>query len=176
MKLAHLTRRFFGALGDRPPAPADLAWAQSLLGPRSYELFARQAVHDQRHALCVARGVERDLGGTEHSGEPQWLAAALLHDCGKGEAGLGVGGRVVATVCGWAGAQRRAEAWSTRPGFAGRIGRYLRHPELGAAAVRTADGPEVAARWAEAHHRPAMWAQLPIPPAVVAALRAADDD
>ena len=69
-----------------------------------------------------------------------------------------------------------AEAWSERRGITRRIGLYLRHPELGASRIRLAGGPEAAAQWAEAHHTPDTWPDLELPPAVVAALDAADND
>ena len=52
---------------------------------------------DRRHAVGVAREVERSLGA--EASRPV-LAAALLHDVGKIESGLGVYGRVIATLCG----------------------------------------------------------------------------
>jgi hypothetical protein len=176
MRAAHLTRRFFGALGRRPPAAGDLAWAEAVLGPGAFALFARQPAYDRRHAVGVARDVERRLAGTPEAGDDRWLAAALLHDVGKLDAHLGVYGRVVATVSGAVAGHGMADAWSTGSGFTRRVGLYLRHPELGADRIRLAGGPEEAARWAGAHHRPETWGDLPIPRDVVEALHAADDD
>ena len=52
---------------------------------------------DRRHAAGVARRVEVALG--DEATRPV-LAAALLHDVGKTESGLGTYGRVIATISG----------------------------------------------------------------------------
>lgn len=63
----------------RPLDEADRAILRELLPPGGRELFATMSINDQRHSLSVyrkllARGcADRDM-----------LAAALLHDCGKG--------------------------------------------------------------------------------------------
>ena len=176
MKLAHLSQRFFRALWPGPARAVDLAWAESILTPAAMAEFRRLPNHDQRHALGVARDVQDPARGNPGRRRPRWLAAALLHDIGKLDARLGVYGRVVATVSGALAGRRMADAWSERRGFTRRIGLYLRHPELGASRIRLAGGPEEAARWAEAHHQPDTWPDLELPPAVVAALDAADND
>ena len=66
-------------------------------------------------------------------GHPPVLAAALLHDVGKNECGLGTYGRVIATVSG-AAIGRDADtirAWTRTRGFTRRVGLYLQHPKLG---------------------------------------------
>jgi predicted HD phosphohydrolase len=149
---------------------------RGILSEATFTQFRRQPNHDQRHAIGVARDVERRLGGTEYAGDDRWLAAALLHDIGKLDARLGVYGRVVATVAGNAAGRDMAEAWSARQGFTRRVGLYLRHAELGADRIRLAQGPDDAARWAAVHHRPEQWESTDIPPQVIAALDAADND
>jgi predicted HD phosphohydrolase len=124
----------------------------------------------------VARDVERRLAGTPDAADPRWTEAALVHDIGKLDAHLGVYGRVVATVAGHLAGHDMADAWSAKRGFTRRVGLYLRHAELGADRIRIAGGSEEAARWAAAHHHPEQWAATGIPPAVVAALDAADND
>jgi HD domain len=176
MKLAHLSQRFVRALWPGPARAEDLAWTESILTPATMTEFRRLPNHDQRHALGVARAVQTQLQGTPDADDPRWLAAALLHDVGKLDARLGVYGRVVATVSGAVAGRRTADAWSERRGITRRIGLYLRHPELGASRIRLAGGPEEAAQWAEAHHTPDSWPDLPLPPDVVAALDAADND
>jgi hypothetical protein len=99
-----------------------------------------------------------------------------LHDIGKLDGRLGVYGRVVATVAGNVAGHDMAEVWSSKSGFTRRVGLYLRHAELGADRIRLAQGPEEAARWAAAHHHPDEWDATGIPPEVVAALDAADND
>ncbi|HEX9505657.1 MAG TPA: HD domain-containing protein [Acidimicrobiia bacterium] len=176
MKLAHLSQRFVRALWPAPPRADDLAWAASILTPAAMGEFRRLPNHDQRHALGVARAVQTALAGSADADDERWLSAALLHDIGKLDARLGVYGRVVATVSGAVAGRRMADAWSQRCGLTRRIGLYLRHPELGASRIRLAGGPEEAARWAEAHHAPESWETLGLPPPVVAALDAADND
>lgn len=63
----------------RPLDEADRAILRELLPPGGRELFAAMSINDQRHSLSVyhkllARGCEDD----------DLLAAALLHDSGKG--------------------------------------------------------------------------------------------
>jgi len=176
MKLTHLTVRFFGALSPAAPRAADVQWAEAILPPAAYAQWKLQPRHDQRHTLNVARAVEASLAGTPEQGDPNWLAAALLHDIGKLDARLGVYGRVVATVSGAATGRALADAWSEKRGFTRRVGLYLRHPEIGADRIRLGGGPEVAAQWAAVHHDPDRWHELDIPVSVVAALAAADRD
>jgi hypothetical protein len=132
--------------------------------------------HDRRHSIVVARRVDDALGGTEHAGDTRWLAAALLHDVGKLDAGLGVLGRVGATLAGGAGGHDMAEVWSERRGITRRVGLYLRHPELGATRIRMVAGREEVARWAEVHHEDGDDDAFALPAPVVRALRDADDD
>ncbi|HEV3452268.1 MAG TPA: hypothetical protein VG869_13865 [Acidimicrobiia bacterium] len=172
----HLARRFVGALRPGGPRPGDVAWVGGVLEDEERTLWSRMASHDRRHSVLVARRVERALAGTDAAGDPRWLAAALLHDVGKLDAGLGVLGRVGATLAGGAAGHEWAETWSTRRGITRRVGLYLRHGELGATRIRVAGGREEAARWAAAHHTPAAWSETGIPPEVVDALVAADDD
>jgi hypothetical protein len=96
------------------------------------------------------------------------VAAALLHDVGKVEAGLGTFARVGATLLGGALGRERL---SHRPG---RVGRYLRHDVLGADLLAAAGSDPLTRTWAREHHLPpARWT---VDPEVGAALKAADDD
>ena len=176
MKLLHLAERFARALWPGPARPVDVAWVESVLTPSAYAQWRLQPGHDRRHTIRVAREVQAHLADTAYADDPRWLAAALLHDIGKLDARLGVYGRVVATVSGAAAGPGIADAWSERSGFTGRVGLYLRHPEIGADRIRLAGGPEEAAQWAAAHHEPSTWDTLTIPELVVAALAAADND
>jgi len=92
----HLVRRFVTSLSRREPDADDERWARSHLGPGEVELWARMAAPDRRHAVTVARRFVALRGGAT----PAEVAGALLHDVGKVESGLGVAGRVVATVVG----------------------------------------------------------------------------
>jgi hypothetical protein len=176
VKLAHLVRRFFGALRPGGPPLADERWAAQVLGPRPFQLWSRMPGHDRRHSIGVARRVEAALASTEVADVRPFLAAALLHDVGKLDSGLGILGRVAATVCAAVAGADMAPLWSQRRGFTRRVGLYLRHPELGASRIELAGGPPQAVAWARAHHEPETYGSLGFPPGVAAALAAADDD
>ena len=115
-------------------------------------LWSRMSDADRRHAVGVAQSVPLELA-----------PAALLHDVGKIESGLGTFGRVGATVLGTA-----SRRWG------GRVGAYLRHDELGAALLERAGSDLLTIAWAREHHLPeSRWT---VPPDVGRALKAADDD
>ncbi len=92
----HLARRLATSLSRRPPEPEREAWAQSLLLPGERALWLRMSAADRRHSIEVARRFRRFV---EHPTRAE-LAAALLHDIGKIDSGLGTAARVVATVAG----------------------------------------------------------------------------
>jgi hypothetical protein len=111
---------------------------------------------DRRHAVGVARAVPAPLA-----------AAALLHDVGKVEAGLGTLARVPATLVGLVARERVVRG-------NGRIARYLRHDALGADLLAAAGADPLTVAWAREHHLPpARWT---VPADAGAALKAADDD
>ena len=151
-RLAHLARRFFGSL--RRGGPADEPWALEQLLPGERALWARMSDPDRRHAVDVARRLGPDRPRAV-------LAAALLHDVGKVESGLGTFGRVWATVLG-----RRTGS--------GRVGAYLRHDEIGARLLAAAGSDPLTVAWAREHHLPS--ARWTVPYDVGVALKAADDD
>ena len=173
---AHLARRFLGALSPARPGSADVAWVGTVLNDRELAVWNRLPRHDRRHSIAVARRVEATLAGTAYAGDPRWLEAALLHDVGKLDSGLGVFGRVAATVAGAAAGHGMADAWSEKRGITRRFGLYLRHPELGASRIRMCEGSREAAVWAESHQDPDRYGQTGIPSVVVDALATADDD
>lgn len=176
MRVAHLVRRFVGTLGRGEPGPVDRAWVAQVCTPCEAALLRRLPRHDRRHAVTVARAVEARLAGTAFADDPRWIEAALLHDVGKLDAGLGVPGRVVATVLAAIGGPARIAGWAPRSGYRGRIGRYLDHPDRGAVQIRRCGGSPEAAAWAAAHQEPARHAACGLPGPVVDALCAADDD
>jgi hypothetical protein len=168
----HLVRRFLGALWPGPPAAGEEAWAAEVLEPEELLLFRRLPNHDRRHALRVARRAEVALGP---GADARWVAAAMLHDVGKYDAGLSVPGRAVATlVASGPGGPARVASWGTRGGMRRRVALYARHGELGAEQIRRAGGREEAAAWSGAHHHPETWPTLSIPFPVVSVLDAAD--
>jgi hypothetical protein len=172
----HLARRFFGALWPGKPDPVDVAWVATVLNEREAAVWARMPNHDRRHSIRVARDVEAMLANTEYASDPRWVEAALLHDVGKLDSGLGVFGRVLATLAGAAAGHDMAEPWSHKRGVTRQFGLYLRHPELGASRIRMCDGSREAALWAEAHQDADLWPSTGLPDVVIEALAAADDD
>jgi hypothetical protein len=168
---SHLARRFVGSLRPGGPGPEDERWALDQLLAAERSLWAALPGPDRRHAVGVARRVVDRLG--ERADRPV-VAAALLHDVGKTASRLGTAGRVAATVVGLAGGRRRSAAWEARGGALGRVGRYLRHPEIGAELLVRAGSDPLTAAWAAEHHLPPeRWS---VPAAVGEALKAADDD
>jgi hypothetical protein len=112
---------------------------------------------DRRHAVGVARRV----------GRPEWLAAALLHDVGKIESGLGTWSRALATVGRAAvGVDRLPARWQS----------YSRHASLGADLLELAGSAPLTVAWAREHHLPPSRWSAAVPPDAGAALKAADDD
>jgi hypothetical protein len=168
---AHLARRFFGSLRPGGPRAADDEWARAQLLPAEAGLWQRMRGADRRHSIGVAREAERSLGA--EATRPV-LAAALLHDVGKIESGLGVYGRVVATLCGLIAGRETAKEWTRSRGFTRRVGLYLLHPDLGGDLLGMAGSDPLTEAWARQHHRPSD--QWTIDAEVGAALKAADDD
>ena len=169
----HLAGRFIGAHRPGGPPPEERAWVAEVLTPGEFALWERQPGQDQRHTVGVARRVEVMLAGTPHAGDTRWMACALLHDIGKVAAGLGIYGRVLATLVAKATAGR-ATAWEELRGLRRRIALYLRHGEIGADMVRMAGGREEVAVWAAAHHHRDVLDPMALPGPVVMALAESD--
>ena len=171
-QLGHLVRRFTGALSPAGPDSEAEEWVRRTLRPPELALWKRMSGPDRRHAVGVTRRVVAALGPVEATAPVR--AAALLHDVGKVEAGLGTLGRVPATALGMAGGNGRARRWAGARGPLGRVGRYLDHSRIGAELLEEAGSDPLTVRWAAEHHfPPARWS-LPAP--VASALKAADDD
>ena len=94
--MIHLARRFVGSLSRRAPLAGDEGWASAQLLAHELDLWRSMSNVDRRHAIEVARQCERLRG----AGRREEMAAALLHDVGKVESGLGTLGRVAATIVG----------------------------------------------------------------------------
>ena len=171
MRVGHLTKRFFGSLWPAGPSSSNEEWVQSVLSDDELKLWRRMSSADRRHAVGVAREVERQLGA--EASKPV-LAAALLHDVGKVSSGLGTYGRVIATLAGAAAGKQMADVWTQGKGFTRRVGLYLRHPELGGDMLALAGSDPLTVAWAREHHLPEE--EWTLPPTVAHALKAADDD
>jgi hypothetical protein len=168
---AHLVRRFVGSLRPGGPPPAEEAWVQDLLLPREHDLWRRLSGPDRRHGVAVARRVERALG--IEATRPV-LAAALLHDVGKLEAGLGTYGRVIATLSAKVAGADMASTWRRQRGFARKVGLYLHHDRLGGDLLELAGSDPLTVAWTRQHHQPVdAWT---VERGLADALKAADDD
>jgi hypothetical protein len=172
-RAGHLVTRFFGSLWPGGPKPEQTHWAESQLLEREVGLWRRMSGPDRRHAVGVTRRVERMLG--EEATRPI-LAAALLHDVGKCEAGVGTYGRVIATVSGAVIGrdQGTIQDWTRTRGFTRKVGLYLQHPKLGGDLLAMAGSDPLTEAWAREHHLPED--QWTIPLDIGQALKAADDD
>ena len=167
MSVAHLAKRFAGSLWPGGPSAAGEEWASAQLLPAEQQLWRRMSGPDRRHALGVARRVERALG---HEATRPILAAALLHDVGKLDSGLGTVRRVAATIV----APRAGDDWADRGGFRRRVALYRNHGPLGAGMLTLAGSDPLTIDWAREHHTPPeVWS---VPSAVGHALKDADDD
>jgi hypothetical protein len=168
----HLVRRFVGSLWPGGPPAADERWARRQLLPAEARLWAALSGPDRRHAVGVARRAQADLRAT--ASRPV-LAAALLHDVGKIDAGIGPFRRALATVAGMAVDRDTVGAWSRRRrGVRRRFGRYLTHDVIGADLLTAAGSDDLTIRWAREHHLPPdRWT---LPTEIATALKSADDD
>jgi putative nucleotidyltransferase with HDIG domain len=166
-RMGHLVARFAGSVRARPLDAGDQAFVRGALRPEELECWDRLGRADRTESVATARGVLEALGP---DADPSWVAAALLHDVGKAQTGLGAVGRAGATVVGALAGHGRARAWPNA------IGRYVNHDELGAQRLREAGARPEAVAWAAAHHRRERWPATGIPPAICEALAAADGE
>ena len=167
----HLSRRFFRSLKPGGPSDADRLWVETTLSEDEYGLWCRMSGPDRRHSTQVARDVDRILG---NEASLPVLAAALLHDVGKIEAGLRTWGRVIATLSAKVAGRDAAKLWIKSSGFTRQVGLYLHHPEIGADMLERAGSDPLTVRWTEEHHRPAD--QWTLSTEITSALDAADND
>jgi hypothetical protein len=132
----HRVRQFFGALRPRVTV-RDRVEGYVWLTPPQQRLFETMTIRDQQHGIAVMRRVRAEAGD-----DPTLLAAALLHDCGKGKVALWH--RVAYVLLGaWPALRDRVAA---RHGAAWRqaIWRLAHHPSLGAGLVaHTGADPEI---------------------------------
>ena len=172
--LPHLVRRFLGSVLPAGPDQAAESWALAHLTDGEARLWRRMSGPDRRHGVAVARRVRAALGVGRRQVDRALTAAALLHDVGKVESGLGTWGRVPATLAILGLGRDRVEAWAARSGPLGRAGRYARHPVLGGLLLAGAGSDRLTVAWAAEHHLPAeRWT---VEREVGGVLKAADHD
>lgn len=170
-KASHLTKRFFGSLRPGGPSADDRAWVAKQLSPDELALWNRMNGPDRRHSTAVAHRVDEALG--ERATRPV-LAAALLHDVGKIEAGLRTYGRVVATLSAAAAGREAADDWVKTTGFTRRVGLYVKHPKLGGDHLGMIGSDPLTEAWTREHHLPED--QWTIDVEIGRVLRDCDDD
>ena len=127
-------RQFFGALRPRV-TPSDRAEAYEWLSVDERTLFETMMLRDQQHGIIVLSRVRR---ATE-SDDAALFAAALLHDCGKGDVTLW---QRVTHVALPSSLENRF-AVEDDPGWRGAFWRLRYHPDIGAdAAARAGSNAE----------------------------------
>ena len=168
---SHLVRRFFGSLNPAGPSAQAEAWVEARLLPGELPLWRRMSGPDRRHAIAVAERVERALG---NEATRPLIAAALLHDVGKIESGLGTYGRVVATMSAKVAGREMATTWRKQRGYARRVGLYLQHDQIGGDLLELAGSDALTVAWTREHHRPE--SEWTIESSIATALKTADDD
>ena len=168
--LVHLAGRFVESCKPGAPAPADRAWALSLLTVGESELWLRMSNPDQRHSIAVARAVSAELADV-----PSWvMAAALLHDVGKVECGYRTPARVAATLVWAVTPSERASTWRTEGKLRRGLALYHLHPEIGAELCDEAGSDPLTSAWAREHHlSEAFWT---VPRDLGRVLKDCDDD
>ena len=166
-RASHLAGRFFASLRPRAVHDADRAWVQLVLTPSELAVWETFARADRAESVEVARRAARALGPDV---DPRWLAAALLHDVGKIDAGLGTVTRAGATVIAAVVSHGRARRWPNG------IGRYIAHDDAGAVRLSAAGARPAVVAWARAHHRREQWPATGIPPEICEILATADGE
>jgi hypothetical protein len=170
----HLVKRFFGSLRPGGPGKDAEAWVASGGAPGGRQLNGRLGgppPGPPPPPAPMPGGVERTLG---NEATAPVLAAALLHDVGKADAGLRTYGRVIATISAKVAGPEMAQLWVTRRGFTRKVGLYLLHPDIGGDQLALADSDPLTVAWAREHHLPEdAWS---IPVEVGRVLKSCDDD
>jgi hypothetical protein len=150
--------QFFAALDARRRPPAD-GPARRVLSGELFELFTRMSPEDRRHGLEVLSILESD-GETD----VPLLQAALLHDVGKAEAGVGLPHRILRVLL----ARRFPRVWAWLAGWPTGWRRpfwvVTHHPERGAIWVETRGADPAVVELIRYHESPAPgeWAGTPL--------------
>lgn len=140
----HQRVRQFREASVRPSA-ADYALAQESLAPPLLALFKAQHERDIVHSARTARWLI-DRG----HGDAGLIAAALLHDVGKGQQRRR--DRVAYVAAGWLRADSRLGAQASRFELRRAVERSRTHCETGAAMLVQANAPERVVDLVRRHH------------------------
>ncbi len=148
--LGHLAYRFFDVMTARRLTSAERALVETWLGEDLAEIFFAQPGYDQRHGYeagiaVLGSGLGEDV-----------IVAAVMHDTGKRHSGLGILGRVVASLL-----------IKFDFGLTERMKLYRDHGITAAAELARRGAPSLAIDYALHHHRtrpptidPMTWAVL----------------
>jgi len=147
-RAAYRSRQFLCALRARVDDD-ERAEVAAHLTPGEQHLFYSMDIRDQRHALDVFRALKS--GGQQ---DPSLLAAALLHDVGKGPVRLWQRAAFV-LLRAVSPALLRRLARGDDPGWRGSLARMLDHAERGAALAEAAGSTAETARLIRLHRSPA---------------------
>lgn len=139
-------RQFMTA--SRRPTGRETVLARTHLSSDLLGLFLHQHPRDIIHAADTARFLLA-RGETD----PDLIAAALLHDVGKGHQRRF--DRVAYVVAGWLHLQARLEAGASSREWRRAMARSLHHAEAGAAAIEAAGAPPRVVELTRLHHSPA---------------------
>jgi len=147
----HLMRRTWGSMRAAPLTPREEAEVAGLLDDPLASLFWEQPTIDQRHGIDAAHFVLESRPGHQ-----ELARAALLHDVGKRHAGLGIVGRIAATLLALLHLPAR-----------GRFRTYLDHADQSAVELESAGAGQVVVDYARQQDgsrpeslSPAEWALL----------------
>lgn len=141
--IRHRARQFFEA--GRRPRPADFELGERWLPAHLQPFYRRQHPRDVVHAAATARWLL--VRGHD---EPELIAAALLHDIGKGEQRRL--DRVAFVLARGLGIHRRLGSAGSRFGLRRAVWRSLRHPARGAEMLRVAGAGEGLVDLVRRHH------------------------
>lgn len=134
-------RRFLRSFRERDAHPED-AWAVTFLTPGEALVYRGMDARDREHACRVTRNLLRD----HPDADPELVAAALLHDCGKSVRTYYVFERVLVGLIPY----RLARLFPPR----GAVGIRANHPELGAKLLAYAGARPRVAKLVARHHAP----------------------
>ena len=134
-KAGHLVPRFFDHLTARPLSPEEQRYVHGRLSQPCAELFWKQSIPDQRHAITVAQRVESILRD-----DPEAIEAALLHDIGKWRPNISAKSRSIATLLEFARLPMTRRMWA-----------YRDHGRRGSAELEAAHCGRLAVEFARLH-------------------------